>query len=72
MARQNRENPVGGNTPSGAEGATAPVNSQAQGTVLIVTLWRVVPHAPADGITISGAPNGVGTEGASWGGDWPV
>jgi hypothetical protein len=39
---------------SGAEGATAPVNSQAQRTGSGGGLWRVV-RAPAEGITFSGA-----------------
>jgi hypothetical protein len=48
IVHQSRENPVGGNL-AGAEGATAPVNSQAQGTVLVVTLWRVVQTRPPKG-----------------------
>lgn len=45
-----------------AEGATAPVNSQAQGPSQANRLWREA-HAPAEGITISGER----TEGASGG-----
>ena len=41
----------------GAEGATAPVNSQAQGTVSDQRLWRVADRS-AEGITISGARKG--------------
>ena len=43
-----------GNT-LGAEGATAPVNSQAQGTVSDIDALESGMPVPAEGITISGA-----------------
>ena len=38
----------------GAEGATAPETLRQMDRCVTEKLWRVVPHAPAEGITISG------------------
>jgi hypothetical protein len=48
---QHRENPARGGNPAGAgaEGATAPVNSQAQRTVAGDELWRVARMRPPKG-----------------------
>ena len=71
MAHQNRENPVGGNPiwcrRSNRPGKLSGARDRSGSDSL-----ESDAAASAEGITISGAPNGVGTDGASWDRDLPV
>ena len=56
------------NQRAGAEGETASETLRPKDRLGDETLWRVVPHAPAEGIAISGKR----TEGASNAGEYPL